>query len=252
MLSSPRKAAREEVASLRILAVHPPGEVDQQLLERTLEKERVVFAARGGNLVDAPARPRMDGRIHVAERELVRRELPERVSRTAQVSLRRRARTSPCGTREIPRRVPPVLRLAARAVRSGPSQKLDRLRSPAARCARGPQRTVPEARSTSLACGSLRARSAADRPRSSIDFARLRLAARAVRSGPSQKLDRLRSPAARCARGPQRTALAQTCKTPGADLSIPTRLRRPRSRGRWRWDCVPRLHRDCIAIRCDD
>ena len=46
MLSSPRKPPGEEVPSLRVLAVHPPREVEQQLLERAREEQR-GRAARG-------------------------------------------------------------------------------------------------------------------------------------------------------------------------------------------------------------
>ena len=54
------EAALEDVVALRVLAVHPPGEVEQQLVEDALEERR---GRRGRvrcllDLVDAPARPR--------------------------------------------------------------------------------------------------------------------------------------------------------------------------------------------------
>jgi hypothetical protein len=56
----------------RVLAVHPPCEIQQQLLEAALEKERVALPASAADFVNAPAGPRVDGRVHVGEIPLVR------------------------------------------------------------------------------------------------------------------------------------------------------------------------------------
>ena len=67
MLSSPRKPPAEQVVALGVLAIHPPGEVEQQLVEDARQKDAIALAARPGHLVDAPAGPGVDRRIDVAE-----------------------------------------------------------------------------------------------------------------------------------------------------------------------------------------
>src|SRR4029077_13021770 len=67
--------AGEEVLAFGVLAIHPPREVEQQLLKRPLEEQAIALPSRAGHLVDAPARPRVYGRVDVAEGELVRRNL---------------------------------------------------------------------------------------------------------------------------------------------------------------------------------
>src|SRR5205823_1637472 len=73
------KAAREEVLALDVLAVHPPGEVDEELLEQPLEEGPVALAVAASHLVDAKGGPGVDGRVHIAEGELVGRQLAVRV-----------------------------------------------------------------------------------------------------------------------------------------------------------------------------
>ncbi len=76
----PQKSALKDVLALRVLAVHPPGEVQQQLVEDALQELAVgLAAALGFNLVDAPGGPGMHRRIDVAEVPLVGRQLPVRV-----------------------------------------------------------------------------------------------------------------------------------------------------------------------------
>jgi hypothetical protein len=67
----PEEAALKHVAPVGVLAVHPPGEVEQQLVEDALE-ERIVGAAAAIALVleDAQRRPGVHRRIDVAERPL--------------------------------------------------------------------------------------------------------------------------------------------------------------------------------------
>ena len=74
------EAALEDVLALGVLAVDPPGEVQQELVEGALE-EIAVGLARDAlvDLVHAPRGPGMHRRIDVAERPLVGRDLPVRV-----------------------------------------------------------------------------------------------------------------------------------------------------------------------------
>ena len=69
------EAAGEEVVAFEVLAVDPPGEIDDQLLEAAGQEYAVAVAAAGGHLVNAPAGPGMDGRVDVGEVELVGRQL---------------------------------------------------------------------------------------------------------------------------------------------------------------------------------
>ena len=79
MLSSPRKPPAKRLLPVRVLPVHPPGEVEQQLLERALEEEPVALPLGAGHLVHPPAGPGVHRRVHVAEGELVGRDLAVRV-----------------------------------------------------------------------------------------------------------------------------------------------------------------------------
>src|SRR4029434_1941192 len=70
------KTALKDVSSLGILAIHPPGEIQQQFLKNPLEKFAVgLAAALFFNFVNAPCRPGVDRRVNVAERPFVRRRL---------------------------------------------------------------------------------------------------------------------------------------------------------------------------------
>ena len=72
----PKEAALENVATAGVLPIHPPGEVDEQLVEDRFEKSAVAFP--GGvllDLVDAPCGPADDRRIDVAEIPFVGRDL---------------------------------------------------------------------------------------------------------------------------------------------------------------------------------
>ncbi len=114
------EAALEDVAPLGVLAVHPPREVQHQLVEDALEKAAIAPPRHAPlDLIDALARPRVDGWVHVTEGPLVRGELPVRVH----VPLAREQGELLLGElgveerdgdgvkREIPRRVPGVLPL---------------------------------------------------------------------------------------------------------------------------------------------
>ena len=75
----PEEAAAEDVVALRVLAVDPPGEIDDELLERARQESAVALAARARHLVHAPARPGVDRRVHVVKRKLVGGKLSVRV-----------------------------------------------------------------------------------------------------------------------------------------------------------------------------
>ena len=112
----PEEAALEDVVAERVLAVHPPGEVDQQLVEGARQEVEV------GPAVDPEhrkRRPRLDRRVHVAEVPLVGGQLAVRVhvplaAHQEQLVLRRRRmglREHDAVEREIPRGEPRVLPL---------------------------------------------------------------------------------------------------------------------------------------------
>ncbi len=70
------ETALEDVLPLQVLAVDPPGEVQQELLEHALEEDAVAGPPDALlDLVDAPGRPGVDGRVDVAEGPLVGRDL---------------------------------------------------------------------------------------------------------------------------------------------------------------------------------
>ena len=62
-----QEAALENVHAFRILAIHPPGEIEHQFLENAFEKCAVSAAALFlFDFVNAPRGPGMHGRIHIA------------------------------------------------------------------------------------------------------------------------------------------------------------------------------------------
>ena len=70
------KAALEHVLAEAVLAVHPPGEVQHELVEGRLEKIDVGLAAQGLlGAVQEQGRPGVDRGVHVAEVPLVGGEL---------------------------------------------------------------------------------------------------------------------------------------------------------------------------------
>ena len=105
MLSRPEEAALEDVAAVGVLAVDPPGEVEQQLVEDALEERagRRVAALLAVDLEDAPGRPGVHRRVDVAEGPLVGRQLAVRVhvplarQQHAAAPWRTRGRPAPAG-----------------------------------------------------------------------------------------------------------------------------------------------------------
>src|SRR5205807_8130328 len=74
------ESAFEYIVALRILAVYPPREIEQQLLEYPLQKSPVPAAVHlFFDLVDADRLPRLQGRVGVAELPFVRRYLSVRM-----------------------------------------------------------------------------------------------------------------------------------------------------------------------------
>ena len=72
----PQEAPLEQIVAFPVLAVHPPGEVEEQLVEDALEKGDVLAAV---DLEDAQCAPGVGGRVDVPERPLVSGQLPVRV-----------------------------------------------------------------------------------------------------------------------------------------------------------------------------
>jgi hypothetical protein len=70
----PEEPALEDVPAVVVLAVDPPGEVEQELVEDPLE-EVAIGDPRDApvDLVDTPCRPGMDGRVDVREGPFVGR-----------------------------------------------------------------------------------------------------------------------------------------------------------------------------------
>ena len=76
----PQKAALKNIFSLRVLAVHPPGERDQHFVEDRFQKRAVAFAGLLAlDLVNAPCRPRQYRRIHVVKIPFVGGNFPVRM-----------------------------------------------------------------------------------------------------------------------------------------------------------------------------
>src|SRR5436190_20987809 len=70
------KAALEQVVSLAVLPVDPPGEVDQQLVEDPADEIDVPATVDRENL---QRRPRLHRRVDIAEVPLVSRQRPIRM-----------------------------------------------------------------------------------------------------------------------------------------------------------------------------
>ena len=112
----PEEAALEDVRAVAVLAVHPPREVDEQLVEDPAQERGVLPAVDGEHL---ERRPRLHRRVDVVERPLVRGERAVRVleplaAQEHQLVLRERrvdARERDAVEGEIPRGEPRVLPL---------------------------------------------------------------------------------------------------------------------------------------------
>src|SRR6516225_1330729 len=69
-----KEAALENVHTFGILAIHPPGEIQQKFVERTFEEIAVGFAADAFlDLVNAPGCPSVNRRIHIAKGPFISR-----------------------------------------------------------------------------------------------------------------------------------------------------------------------------------
>ena len=76
----PEEAAFEDVVALTVDFVHPPREVEHQLVKALLEEVSVGGAVADPiHVVDAPHRPRVHRRIEIRELPFVRRNLPVRM-----------------------------------------------------------------------------------------------------------------------------------------------------------------------------
>ena len=71
-----QETALEDVVPVVVLAVDPPGEVQEQLVEDTLQEFGVGHPADGVlQVIDAPGGPGVDGRVDVGEVPFIRRDL---------------------------------------------------------------------------------------------------------------------------------------------------------------------------------
>src|SRR5260370_26564951 len=76
----PKKAPLKHIFSGRVLAVQPPGEVQQQLLKTLFEKGQVRPAAlRSFGAIQRKNRPGVDRRVHITEVPLVGWQLAVRM-----------------------------------------------------------------------------------------------------------------------------------------------------------------------------
>src|SRR4029079_13634279 len=72
----PEKPALENISAVRIFAIDPPREIQQQLLKHPLEKTAIAHTAPFFlDLVDSPCRPGVHRWIHVPQRPLIGRQL---------------------------------------------------------------------------------------------------------------------------------------------------------------------------------
>src|SRR5688572_2275460 len=112
--------ALEDVAAVAILAIHPPREVEQQLVEYPLEERAVALPGhRAFRVVREQRRPRVHRWVHITEIPLVRGNLSVRMHvslakeqvqlllREIRIDHRERQRVKG----EVPRRVPRVFPL---------------------------------------------------------------------------------------------------------------------------------------------
>src|ERR1700730_24983 len=75
-----QKAALKYVHAIRVLAIYPPREIQQEFMKYTLEEAPVGAPAYAFfNLVDAPRRPGMHRRVDVAKRPFIGGQLPVRM-----------------------------------------------------------------------------------------------------------------------------------------------------------------------------
>src|SRR5437867_8166446 len=75
----PEETAGEKIVAFGVFAVHPPGEIEQQLLECAFKKSAITLPARTSHLVNAPGGPGVDGRIHITKSKFVSRHLAVRM-----------------------------------------------------------------------------------------------------------------------------------------------------------------------------
>src|SRR5213594_1392152 len=73
------ETAGEKIVAFGVFAVHPPGEIEQQLLECAFKKSAITLPARTSHLVNAPGGPGVHGRIHITKSKFVSRHLAVRV-----------------------------------------------------------------------------------------------------------------------------------------------------------------------------
>ena len=76
----PEKPALKDIRAVGIFAVHPPGEVQQQLMKHSFQESAIGDAAHAPlDFVDAPSGPRVHRWIHIAKGPFISGQLPVRV-----------------------------------------------------------------------------------------------------------------------------------------------------------------------------
>src|SRR5207249_8677739 len=67
-----QEATLKDVVSLAILAIDPPGEIEQEFVEDPLQEAAIGLSGRAFlDFIHTPCRPGMNGRVHISERPLV-------------------------------------------------------------------------------------------------------------------------------------------------------------------------------------
>ncbi len=75
-----QEAALKHIHPIRILAVHPPGKIQQEFVEHAFEEAAVGAPVDAlFDLIHAPSRPGVHRRIHVAKGPFIRGQLPVRM-----------------------------------------------------------------------------------------------------------------------------------------------------------------------------
>ena len=67
-----QESALEDIFPFGVFPIHPPGEIQEQFVKHALQEDAIAYTLPFlVDLVDAPGRPRMHGRIHISKRPFV-------------------------------------------------------------------------------------------------------------------------------------------------------------------------------------
>ena len=214
MLSRPEEAAAEDVVAVGVLAVQPPGEVDQQLLEDALEELAVAGAVDAEDAershhvhrrIDVVEVPLVGGQRAVRVLEPLAQQHEDLVLRERGIEVRPGDRVEP----EVPRGEPRVLprirhREHVEGVEVAPVAVARRGGEPRAAAARRGRRRASGAR--------CRGRSACSRPARRTPGAGSASSPASCRPAPARRRTRRRRPRGR--RRPRRTRRPPSRRSP--------------------------------------